>query len=242
MNHARFNILFIFISLIIFILLIPVFAENNSIRLQYPNQENISKLKNLTDQSVEKRLNLLDSRVNDLAQNTKKPEKDSWDKLGTLSVLISGVFIGLISMFATNGIQKNQHKVNKVQTIQSFMTHLPSSDYRVVAACLRSVESMDREMALNLAEIFHSNGGFYTLICWSKGADMELAKRANQIIGSRRQTHLIQAKELYKNGMPLKDVVETMTKLYEKQPGVKKEQVKDFEIGIEYFLRSQKKE
>lgn len=242
MSPARFSILLISIYLSFnFLFVIPVWAQNNLVTSQYTNQTNISEPNNLAYQYLEGRLNLLDSRVNDLVQSRNKPQKDCWDIIGTLSILVSGVIVGGVSIYATNRYQHAQLTVAQMQIIQSFMTQLPSKDYRVVTATLRSIAVMNPDIALNLSEIFYYNGGLYALIGWSEGSDVELARRANEILRPLVQNSLLQALDLYNEGMSRQEVVEEMKKTYMEQPGVTKVQIEQFADGIDYLLRSQKK-
>ena len=250
MNPSRFSIPLIFIYFSFnFLFLTPAWAENNSMAPQYINQTNISEPDTFAHQYLEGRLNLLDSQVNDLVQSTKKPQKDRWDKLESSSVFLSGVIIGIVSIYFTrryqNGqlaVTQSQARVEKFKVIQNVTSSLKSAGYSAHRATLEALVELDVGMALNFAQIYFQDGGVYALIDWSKSSNVELSNRANQILSFILEASPKQALELYKKGVQPKEIVKMMENAYRvKQPGATEGQVKEFVAGIELLLRSQKK-
>ena len=254
MNPTRFGTLLIFIYLINVVFLTPVMAENNSITPQYVDKTNISEIKTPADQHVEQRLDLLESRVNDLAQSTKKQEKDIWDKTSSVSPLMTGIFAAVIAAAVTYCYQKKQLGLERLQTVQKFMTFLSSGDNpmnvdrRIVRTTIRSILELHPNIAFNLAEMYFYYGGIEELDYWanSKDLDENIVNRAKKILEDIKRTDPKLALLLFKDGYSHDEVTKEMENAYTKrypkaEPSEVQREVQSFMGAVDYIRRSKRK-
>jgi len=234
MGPNRFYILLIlayFSSILLFINL--VWAEDGSTTPTYAHQANIS-VPSTTNQSIERRLDVLDAQVNELIMSAKKPQKDIWDILSALSILISGAIIGILSLIATSRYQERQRQVMKIQTVQGFMPHLSSKNPTLVEGSLRSIATLDREIALSLADSFYSEGGLYALLKWLSNPKME--KDSREIIFDRISKTPFLAQNLLESGVTYDEMIKQMRKFYTER-GVENAEVNKLISSIDLISR-----
>ena len=145
------------------------------------------------DSEVGGRLYTLEQEVRDL----KKPPKDIWDKLTSISGLVSGSLVVLVGLFVTyvlnerNRVTAEQQKqrelaVLQVQTVQSFMPQLQSGGPKEVEAALLAIFALDTNspLATDLAGLYRNEGSINALRKIASGPDAESAKRAQQTLAS----------------------------------------------------------
>jgi hypothetical protein len=235
MNPSRFGILFIFIYFsFIHLSFNSVWPENYPITPTYDNQTYLSVPSILSNRSVEERLDILEARMNDLAQKTKTPPKDPWDKLGTLSILISGIIVAFISGYVTNRYQASQREVMKIQTVQGFMPHLSSPNLAIVKGSLNSLALLDPRIALSLADTFYQTGGLDVLYDWTYNPKMKI--EANKILWTRMGL-LSYAMKLLDDGWSPKDIKENARKYYTERGQERGQERAEIETEIEKSLR-----
>jgi len=95
--------------------------------------------------------------------------KDSWDKLGALSTIISGLLVTSVGIYATQKYtarqrEKDEHMkerellVQQIQVVEKFFPYLTSGDYRKVIAAIQTIRAIgNNDIALNLARIFENS-------------------------------------------------------------------------------------
>ncbi len=108
--------------------------------------------------------------VDALRDKVEKPRKDFWDKLGTVSALLSGILVALIGFYATQVYSRRQREaeearkereltVLQVQTVEKFFPHLSSGDDAKMKAAIQAIAALGNEdLATNVARIFGGSG------------------------------------------------------------------------------------
>ena len=119
----------------------------------------------------------------DLEDLKKRPVKnrDLWDKLGTLTPLISGVLISGIGIYFTHSNNETQHKIQEVQTIEKLIPHLTGDDAEKKMAIIAISTLTNPETAAKIAQMFPSKGTVQALKSIADQGDKkerEVAKRA----------------------------------------------------------------
>lgn len=96
----------------------------------------------------------------ELEELKKKPAKsrDLWDKLGTLTPLISGVLISGIGIYFTHSNNVTQHKIQEVQTIEKLIPHLTGDEAEKKMAIIAISTLTNPETAAKIAQMFPSKG------------------------------------------------------------------------------------
>jgi S1-C subfamily serine protease len=118
--------------------------------------------------------------------------RDGWEKLGSISALISGVLVAIIGAIATYVYNSRQataqaHQadrgvaVQRVQTVATFMPYLRSADSREKEAALLAISGLgDPELAANLASTFRDEGSVGALRRMAASPDAPAAAAARQ--------------------------------------------------------------
>ncbi|TCG01051.1 hypothetical protein BZM26_09865 [Paraburkholderia strydomiana] len=100
----------------------------------------------------------------------KAAPKDFWDRLGTVSPLIAGVFIALFGFYATNIYDKRARESEvidrdrtvaaaELQTVEKFFPHLTSKDEDEKQAAILAISSINNpELATKIAMVFGGAG------------------------------------------------------------------------------------
>jgi hypothetical protein len=117
--------------------------------------------------SLEERAQSLEKwRQEEIQRNRELPQKDIWDKINSISGLVSGGIIALVGIFFTFMYQERQRQstdqrkqqelaILQAQTVQSFLPQLQSEDERAVEAALLAIAALgNTELATKLAELF----------------------------------------------------------------------------------------
>jgi hypothetical protein len=139
--------------------------------------------------SLDKRVSELENRVNELQHELELPQKDVWDKISSISGLLSGMLIAIIGGVATyvyrerekasEKLRDKEHlSILRVQTIQGFMSQFQSGDEKVIEAALLAITALgDPELTTNLAKLYRGSG---TISALTKIADSSLEEAANK--------------------------------------------------------------
>ena len=142
--------------------------------------------------STEGRLEALESQVSSLVEKTKDSQKDIWDKIDSISGLISGGLIAIIGLVATYVYRGKQHATEKArgerqisileaQTIQSFMPQLQSGDEKAVEAALLTIAGLGNiELATRLATLYRTEGAVSALSKIASSPDSATAQQAEK--------------------------------------------------------------
>lgn len=129
----------------------------------------------MTEQDLHSRLEEVESKHQELSQSItekhealtreleevkKKPAKsrDLWDKLGTVTPLISGVLISGIGIYFTHSNNVTQHKIQEVQTIEKLIPHLTGDDSEKKMAIIAISTLTNPATAAKIAQMFPSKG------------------------------------------------------------------------------------
>lgn len=139
-------------------------------------------------------LQSLVKRVSDLEDKIKKPPKDDWDKLGTVSGLISGVFVAVIGVLAATVFTKRQKELDarrsNIQTIEKFLPYLASPEPALKRFALVAISSLgDSPLAVKFAATLAGPGSVAALMdiaatddTGSKAASVELLRLFNELL------------------------------------------------------------
>jgi CBS domain-containing protein len=118
--------------------------------------------------------------------------RDIWEKIGSVSALISGVLVAIIGAIATYVYNNRQGQaqarqadrevaVQRVQTVATFMPYLRSEDAREKEAALLAISALgDPELASNLARTFRDEGSVDALSRLAASPDESTAAVAQQ--------------------------------------------------------------
>src|SRR3954452_3715077 len=113
--------------------------------------------------------------ISDLRGKIEKRPKDFWDKLSSISTLVSGVLVTLIGVYATQSYSRRQREkeeafkaqeiaVNQVQTVEKFFPYLVEGDENKRRAALEAIAATGhKNLALKLAYIFSGAGALEEL-------------------------------------------------------------------------------
>jgi S1-C subfamily serine protease len=120
--------------------------------------------------SVRDRLTKLETKI-----DQPRP-KDSWDKVSSISGLVSGVLAALIAALAAylwNERQRRSESANhardiaiqQAQTVEAFMPYLTSGSQASITAALMAIESLGNpELTAKLATLFGGSGGLEAML------------------------------------------------------------------------------
>ena len=117
--------------------------------------------------------------MDETKQQKETNKKDFWDILSSLSVLISGVLISAIGLFATTSYNNRQLEsqrkqadrelsVQRIQTIQSFFSYLSLDKKDVKTSALVSIAALDEELAIDLSVVSGDEAGALALTALSR--------------------------------------------------------------------------
>ncbi|MCA9816968.1 MAG: tetratricopeptide repeat protein [Cyanobacteria bacterium HKST-UBA01] len=190
----------------------------------------------------------------DLEDLKKRPVKnrDLWDKLGTLTPLISGVLISGIGIYFTHSNNETQHKIQEVQTIEKLIPHLTGDDAEKKMAIIAISTLTNPETAAKIAQMFPSKGTVQALKSIADQGDKkerEVAKRALatsfKTLGEGMEAHAdkgAEAQQYYQKALDVQEdvyganstkLVDTLVKL-----GRLSEKQGKFEEAISFYNRA----
>jgi len=110
------------------------------------------------------------SRLAKLEENSKIPKKDFWDRMDSISVIISGVLVALIGFYATNIYDKRVKDAEQLdkdrsvvaielQTVEKFFPHLASNNEQEKQAAIQAISSLaNPQLAAKIATVFGGSG------------------------------------------------------------------------------------
>lgn len=157
--------------------------------------ENIKGTETMVEEAQSPEVQQLGRRIAALEQKVERRPKDFWDKLGSVSTLLSGVAVALIGFYATQVYDRRQRDaeearkqreliVLEVQTVEKFFPHLASSTETTKQAAIQAIASLgNAELATKLASIFGGSGSRAALSRIAAQPDVEGAKRAEAALG-----------------------------------------------------------
>ena len=147
--------------------------------------------------SIEDRLELLEKRLSVLRLELKTRQKDIWDKLQSLTGLISGGLIALIGILATYAYrnkqlasekahkrQEQEHsrhelKILRVQIVETFMPYLKSDSDKEVETALVAIAALgDPELATQIHNLYKTKASYQAM---SKLVDARLSHLNDQL-------------------------------------------------------------
>ncbi|MGD9682886.1 MAG: tetratricopeptide repeat protein [Candidatus Obscuribacterales bacterium] len=170
----------------------------------------------------------------DLDELKKRPTKDRdlWDKLSTLTPLISGVLISAIGIYFTNSNNEAQRKIQEVQTIEKLMPHLAGSESEKKMAIIAISTLTNPETGARIAQLFPSKGtvsALQSIASQGSKKEKEVAKKALArsftTLGETSEVHSVsdgeaegyyqQALEMQKDvyGLDSAETVDTLVKI-----------------------------
>jgi hypothetical protein len=142
--------------------------------------------------------------VDDLRRSIQPEKKDTWDKLSSISGLVTGVLVALIGATATYLYNERQRttqaadrarelRVMEVQTIASFLPHLQASDPQGREAALVAMSALgNTELAARLATIYRDEASLAALTRIASGGDREAASVAEQSLDELLRSAVVQ--------------------------------------------------
>jgi S1-C subfamily serine protease len=116
--------------------------------------------------------------------------KDAWDKFAAISTFLSGIVVALVGIVATavynarqqaSQDQQKTHElaVQRVQTVESLLPHLASSDPKLRLGALDAIAALgDEALATKLAQRFGGEGGAEALAGLTRSSDPQVAYTA----------------------------------------------------------------
>lgn len=138
----------------------------------------------------------LESRVADLEEMAQTKSKDSWDKFGVISPLLSGILVALIGFYATNVYNSRQREaetnrkdsellVAQVQTVEKFLPHLSAQNEESKQAALIAISALgNAQIAIKLAELFRGSGSAGALAKIAQTGLPDVAKAASNALAN----------------------------------------------------------
>ncbi|MEP6018217.1 MAG: serine protease [Paracoccaceae bacterium] len=135
--------------------------------------------------------------IGELRAREVPKKKDFWDKISASATLLSGLFVGLIGIFATatynsreleaqRAEQAESLQVRRVEIVQKFFPHLVSSERREQSGALLAIASLgDEKLATDLAKNFGTAASIDALSQLSGSSDPNVARNAAQALDLR---------------------------------------------------------
>ncbi len=125
------------------------------------------------------------------------PKKDIWDRLGAISTLITGIFVGLVGIGATaiynarqldiaEAEQARTLQIRRVEIVQQFFPHLVADNDDEATGALLAIAALgDEKLAADLTEHFGGGASDQALARLAASASPEVAGRAAQVLDTR---------------------------------------------------------
>lgn len=148
-------------------------------------------------QDVNGKLDHVIAAIGKLRAKSANKKKDFWDKVSASATLLSGLFVGLIGIFATatynsreletqRAEQAESIQVRRVEIVQKFFPHLVSPERREQSGALLAIASLgDEKLATDLAKNFGTAASIDALSQLSGSSDPSVARNASQALDSR---------------------------------------------------------
>lgn len=147
--------------------------------------------------SVEQRISIVENQLGEMKERVENPPKDVWDKISSVSGLITGGIVVVIGIFVTYLYNERQRKVEEahniaeemhnkrelavlqVQTVQSFMPQLQSGKSKEIEAALLGIAALGNpDLATRLANLYRTEGAVSALDKLAKSHDQQVAQKA----------------------------------------------------------------
>lgn len=166
------TILCAFLTILLFCFILLVQEQTSALQPTLTLAQNPTATPTL---SIEERIALIEKWQAEAEKRLEQPQKDVWDKIESVSGLVSGGVIALVGIFFTyfyqerqrqSAVQQKQQEIAilQVQTVQSFMPQLQSKDERAIEAALLAIAALgNTDLATKLAELFRSKGAVMAL-------------------------------------------------------------------------------
>ncbi|MEO0916961.1 MAG: serine protease [Pseudomonadota bacterium] len=135
--------------------------------------------------------------ISELRTQSAPKTKDFWDKVSASATLLSGLFVGLIGIFATatynareleaqRAEQAESIQVRRVEIVQKFFPHLVSAERIEQSGALLAIASLgDEKLATDLAKNFGTAASIDALSKLSASSDPSVARDASAALDSR---------------------------------------------------------
>lgn len=137
--------------------------------------------------SLEEKYGALSKDIEELKKRPVK-KRDLWDKVGTLTPLISGVLISGIGVYFTHSSNVTQHKIQEVQTIEKLIPHLLGDETEKKMAIIAISTLTSPETAAKIAQMFPSSGTVQALkSIASEGTTREKAVARKALVSSYKK-------------------------------------------------------
>lgn len=200
---------------------------------------------------LEERHAIIQKDLEDLKSRPVK-NRDLWDKLGTLTPLISGVLISGIGIYFTHSNNETQHKIQEVQTIEKLIPHLTGDDAEKKMAIIAISTLTNPETAAKIAQMFPSKGtvqALKSIADQGNKQERDVAKRALatsfKSLGEGMEAHAdkgAEAQQYYQKALDVQEdvyganstkLVDTLVKL-----GRLSEKQSKLEDAVSYYNRA----
>lgn len=143
---------------------------------------------------LQRRLNELAKQVTSLREERSQERKDAWDKLGTVSTLVSGVLVAGIGFYATTIYDASKQReeearelerlaISQVAVVEKLIPHLASDNEERKEAALISLAALgNEELAADLARAFGGSGARTAIGKLTDSASPEVAAVARATV------------------------------------------------------------
>ena len=182
------NLLLILLAIFPISLLIGIFnlpISGHYVIEKAPAKTSLHQLPSPTPtKSYEQRIDDLEESYSALSEKIDSPRKDIWDIINSLSGLISGIVIVIISIIASRVYRERKLAISKAQTIEKFLPHLFSDNEKFVEIALLAIAELGSvDIASNIAEKY-KEGAISALNRLSGSVDRDIAKEAKNSLQS----------------------------------------------------------
>lgn len=124
--------------------------------------------------SLKETITLLEKSVSSLSENLKeekKPKKDFWDKLGSITTFMSSIVVALLGIYITeaykdkqnqqdNLIRREQNRISKAELVHKFIPYFSQTDVRVQRSAILAIYSLGYDsLSIELAKLYGEQGG-----------------------------------------------------------------------------------
>lgn len=163
---------------------------------------------------LESKVSDLELRLNELEQNSSKPQKDVWDKLSSISILIAGVFVSGLGIFfnyrnsareiRTQEVRyRNLLQIEQVQTVHTLLPLLQSKDEQDKETAYMLISLFNEELAARIFKRYPTLGITSAVRKIASDPDEKVASPAKELLSRFEKQTLDQLKKIcneYKDG------------------------------------------
>lgn len=173
------------------IILVLLFSNGSSIKPLNPTVPRFSSVGYFTPEptpSIEQRLKIVESEVEEIDKQLEQPRKDVWDKIDAVSGLVAGTVVVIISFIASSVYKKKELAISEADTIHKFMPDLRSTDERSKETALLALSVLGQtKISARLAELYSSEGSSGSVSALDKmvlNSDKEISQLARSSLES----------------------------------------------------------